>query len=119
MKDTSFSIELLKKYKELKGFKTDAELANSLPAMKQPNVSQIRNGERTLNPEQAMVIAEQCGMDVGEVLVRLDIEKTKSPALKAELEKVLKRLAGAIAVLGLALSLMGSPAKDRPEFAPA
>lgn len=115
----NFSSYLIDEYKKLDGGKSDKIIASELPAMTIGNVSQIRTGLRNLTPEQAMAIAERCGMDVGEVLVRLDIEKAKSPALRAELEKVLKRLAGAIAVLGLALSLMGSPAKDSPEFAPA
>ncbi len=112
MSQYDFSADLIKRYKEIKGFKTDSELANTLPAMKQPNVSQIKSGERPLTPEQAMAIAESCGMDIGEVLVRLDMEKTKSPAVKAELQKVLKRLAGVFAALVLTLNLASTPSQS-------
>ena len=71
--------------------------------------SQIRTGLRHLTPEQAMSIAERCQMDIGEVLVRLDMETSKSPAVKAELQKVLKRLAGVFAAVVLTMSLALTP----------
>lgn len=115
----NFSGYLIDEYKKLDGGKSDKIIASELPAMTVGNVSQIRTGLRNLTPEQAMVIAERCRMDIGETLVKLDIEKAKSPALKAELEKVLKRLAGAIAILGLTLGLMGNPKLESSGFAPA
>lgn len=115
----NYSYWLTEQFKKKFNLPSDRQVALRIENLTEGSLGQIKKGTRNLTPEQAMFIAEQCGLDVGEVLVRLDIEKAKSPALKAELEKVLKRLAGAIAVLGLALSLMGSPAKDSPEFAPA
>jgi len=109
MTSYDYSSELIEKYKTKMGFKTDTELANSLPAMKQPNVNQIRNAQRPLTAEQGLEIAEKCGLDIGEVLVKLDIERSKSPAVQEALTNFLKRIATAVAVVSLSLSLMISP----------
>lgn len=106
----NFSSELIDEYKKLDGGKSDKIIAKELPAMQIGNVSQIRTGLRHLTPEQAMVIAERCGLDIGEVLVKLDMEKAKSPAVKAEFEKILKRLAGVFAGIMLTMSLALTPA---------
>lgn len=105
----NISSELIDEYKKLDGGKTDKDMAKELPSMTVGNVSQIRTGLRHLTPEQAMVIAERCGLDIGEVLVKLDMEKAKSPAVKAEFEKILKRLAGAFAAIALMMNLATAP----------
>jgi hypothetical protein len=69
----------------------------------------VRQG-RHLTLEQAMFIAETYGFDISELSVRLALEKAKSPAIKAELEKVLKRLAGVFAGILLTMSLAMTPA---------
>lgn len=104
-----YSSELIQQYKTALNFKTDTELAASLPAMRQPNVNQIRNAEKPLTAEQGLVIAEKCGLDIGEVLVKLDMERTKNPAVQQALSSLLKRIATAVAVVSLSLSLMMSP----------
>lgn len=105
----NISSNLIDEYKKLDGGKSDKIIAQELPSMTIGNVSQVRTGLRHLTPEQAMFIAERCGLDVGEVLVRLDMEKAKSPAVKAEFEKILKRLAGAFAAVALIVSLAMTP----------
>jgi hypothetical protein len=105
----NISSQLIDEYKKLDGGKSDKVIAQELPAMTIGNVSQVRTGLRHLTPEQALLIAERCGLDIGEVLVRLDMEKAKSPAVKAELEKVLKRLAGVFAGILLTMSLAMTP----------
>lgn len=105
----NFSSNLIDEYKKLDGGKSDKIIAQEVPSMTIGNVSQVRTGLRHLTPEQAMFIAERCGLDIGEVLVRLDMEKAKSPAVKAEFEKILKRLAGAFAAVALIVSLAMTP----------
>lgn len=105
----NFSSNLIDEYKKLDGGKSDKIIAQEVPSMTIGNVSQVRTGLRNLTPEQAMYIAERCGLDIGEVLVRLDMEKAKSPAVKAEFEKILKRLAGAFAAVALIVSLAMTP----------
>lgn len=105
----NFSSNLIDEYKKLDGGKSDKIIAQEVPSMTIGNVSQVRTGLRHLTPEQALFIAERCGLDIGEVLVRLDMEKAKSPAVKAEFEKILKRLAGAFAAVALMMSLAMAP----------
>lgn len=105
----NFSSNLIDEYKKLDGGKSDKIIAQEVPSMTIGNVSQVRTGLRNLTPEQAMYIAERCGLDIGEVLVRLDMERAKSPAVKAEFEKILKRLAGAFAAVALIVSLAMTP----------
>lgn len=107
-----YSGYLIDEYKKLDGGKSDKVIAQELPNMTVGNVSQIRTGLRHLTPEQAMTIAERCGMDIGEALVRLDMETAKSDAVKAELAKVLKRLAGVFAAVALTLNLAMGPSQS-------
>lgn len=108
----NYSYWLVLKLKEKKGVKTDSDIANHIEGLNQGNVAHIKAGRRPLTPEQAMFIAEQCGLDVGEVLVRLDIERTKNPAVKEALGNVLKRIVGAVACISLTMALMMTPASD-------
>ena len=80
--------------------------------MNQGNIANIKAGKRYLTPEQALQIALECNLDVGEVLVRLDMEKTKSDAVRGALGAVLKRIAGAVAAIALIAGLMTTPAND-------
>lgn len=105
----NFSWQLIEQFKIAIGAKSDRQAGLQIEKMTDGNLGQIKKGERHLTPEQAMFIAERCGLDIGEVLVRLDMEKSKSPAVKAELAKVLKRLAGAFAAMALVVSLAMIP----------
>lgn len=108
----NYSYWLVTKLKELKGVKTDSEIAGQIEGLNQGNVAHIKAGRRPLTPEQALYIAEQCGLDIGEVLVKLDMERTKSPAVRDALSSVLKRIAGAVACISLTVALMMTPAND-------
>ena len=105
----NFSWHLIEQFKNAIGAKSDRQAGMQIEKMTDCNLGQIKKGERHLTPEQALHIAERCGLDIGEVLVRLDMEKSKSPAVKAELAKVLKRLAGAFAAVALMMSLAMAP----------
>lgn len=108
----NISSTLIDQYKALGGGKSDKIIAQEVPNMTIGNVSQVRTGLRHLTPEQAMFIAEKCGLDIGEVLVKLDMEKAKTPEVRAEFEKILKRLAGAVAGIILTMGMMIAPASD-------
>jgi plasmid maintenance system antidote protein VapI len=108
----NYSYWLLETFKKVKGLSANKDLVTLIDELSESHLSNIKAGRRHLTPEQAMFIAEQCGMDIGEVLVRLDMETSKSPAVKAELQKVLKRLAGVFAALVLTLNLAGSPSQS-------
>lgn len=108
----NYSYWLVTKLKEKVGLKTDSEIAERIDGLNQGNVAHIKAGRRHLTPEQALFIAEQCNLDIGEVLVKLDMEKTKSPAVREALGSVLKRIAGAVAAIALIAGLMTTPASD-------
>ena len=108
----NYSYWLLETFKKVKGLSANKDLVTLIDELSESHLSNIKAGRRNLTPEQAMFIAEQCGMDIGEVLVRLDMETSKSPAVKAELQKVLKRLAGVFAALALTLNLASSPSQS-------
>jgi plasmid maintenance system antidote protein VapI len=105
----NYSYWLLENYKKQKGLSANKDLVSLISELSESHLSNIKAGRRHLTPEQAMQIAAECGLDIGEVLVRLDMEKSKSPAVKAEFEKILKRLAGAFAAMALVVSLAMIP----------
>lgn len=109
----NYSWYLIEQFKKQIGAKSDRQAGLLIDKMTDGNLGQIKKGDRHLTPEQGMFIAERCGLDIGEVLVKLDMEKAKSPAIKAELEKVLKRLAGVFAgvMLTMSLALMPAPSE--------
>ena len=108
----NFSWSLVEVLKEKTGAKSDRQAGLMLEKMTDGNLGQIKAGKRHLTPEQALYIAEQCGLDIGEVLVKLDMEKTKSPAVKEALGNVLKRIAGAVAGIILTMGIMATPASE-------
>lgn len=108
----NYSYWLLQEFKTRKGLKANKELGNYIDEMSESNVSNIKAGRRQLTPEQGLFIAEQCGMDIGEVLVKLDMERTKNPAVQEALSSLLKRIAGAVAVISLSLGLIMTPVSE-------
>jgi len=115
--EQNYSYWLIEQYKLKSGIEKNREAAETL-GLNEGNVSSIKSGKRHLTPEQALFIAEQCGLDIGEVLVKLDMEKAKSPAVREALGSVLKRIAGAVAAIALITGLMTTPASDEgPTFA--
>jgi hypothetical protein len=108
--ENNYSYWLAEQFKKQLNLPSDRQVALRIEKLTEASLGQIKKGDRHLTPEQAMFIAETCGFDIGEVLVRLDMEKAKSPAIKAELEKVLKRLAGVFAGIMLTMSLALMPA---------
>ena len=109
MQQENYSYWLIQKFKELKNIKTDTEAASQIEGANQGNLANIKAGKRHLTPEQGLYIAEKCGLDIGEVLVKLDIERSKNPMVQEALTSLLKRIATAVAVVSLSLSLMISP----------
>jgi hypothetical protein len=109
MQQENYSYWLIQQFKELKNIKTDTEAAAHIEGANQGNIANIKAGKRHLTPEQGLFIAEKCGMDIGEVLVKLDIERSKNPVIQEALTNFLKRIATAVAVVSLTLGLMTSP----------
>lgn len=105
----NYSYWLITQLKEKKGLTKDSEVAALIEGANQGNIAHIKAGRRHLTPEQGLSVAEQCGLDIGEVLVKLDIERSKNPVIQEALTNFLKRIATAVAVVSLTLGLMGTP----------
>lgn len=110
--EENYSWWLIEQLKQKMGVSSDRKAGLTLEKMNDGNLGQIKAGKRHLTPEQALFIAEQCNLDIGEVLVKLDMEKAKSPAVREALGNVLKRIAGAVAAIALIVGLMTTPASD-------
>lgn len=104
----NFSNKLIDEYKATKGIKTDAEVAELLPEMHKGNLSKIRKGaeSRTLNEEQALFIANECGLNPQWVLVQLAEEKSRSEDAKAIWSNLAKKLSRTVTAAALAVSLV-------------
>jgi hypothetical protein len=105
----NYSYSLIEIFKEKTGITKNREIAKLIEGMNEGNLSKIKSGERSLTPEQGLFVAERCGLDIGEVLVKLDIERSKNPMIQEALTSFLKRIATAVAVVSLSLSLMMAP----------
>ena len=105
----NFSYTLIEMFKSKKGITKNRDVVSMIEGMNEGNLSNIKAGNRHLTPEQGLFIAEQCGLDIGEVLVKLDMERSKSPAVQEALSSLLKRIAGAFAGLALMASLAMAP----------
>ncbi|WP_445766603.1 hypothetical protein [Rheinheimera sp.] len=110
--ENNYSWWLVEQLKKKINAKSDRQAGMQIEKMTDGNLGQIKAGKRHLTPEQGLYIAEQCGLDIGEVLVKLDMEKAKSPAVREALGSVLKRIAGAVACISLTMALMMTPASD-------
>ncbi|CAI3799120.1 hypothetical protein [Rheinheimera sp. MM224] len=105
----NYSYSLIETFKAKKGITKNRDVVDLIEGMNEGNLSNIKSGNRHLTPEQGLFIAEQCGLDIGEVLVKLDIERSKNPAVQEALTQFLKRIATAVAVVSLTLGLMMAP----------
>lgn len=105
----SYSYELIEIFKKRKGITKNRDVLELIKGMSEGNLSNIKAGRRHLTQEQGLFIAEQCGLDIGEVLVKLDMERNKNPVVQEALSNLLKRIATAVAVVSLSLSLMIAP----------
>ena len=119
----TFSVELIDLFKEKRGLTSDNKAAAEIPAMNSGNLSKIRNGAdgRHLNEEQALFIANECGLNPEWVLVHLAEEKAKSDEAKtvwANLAKKISRSATA-AILAVIVIFGGLDVKqaDSPVLA--
>jgi hypothetical protein len=105
----NYSYELIEIFKTKKGLTKNRDAISLIDGMNEGNLSNIKAGKRHLTQEQGLFIAEQCGLDIGEVLVKLDMERSNSTVVKEALSNLLKRIATAVAAISLMIGLMGSP----------
>lgn len=107
----NYSYTLIEIFKAKKGITKNRDVVSMIEGMNEGNLSNIKAGNRHLTPEQGLFIAEQCGLDIGEVLVKLDMERAKSPAVQEALSSLLKRIAGVFAAIALTMNLAAEPSQ--------
>lgn len=85
-----FAYELIEKYMALKCYSQAKQAAADL-GMSPQMATMIKRGERNLPEETAIYIAETCGLDVNEVLLKLQAEKAKSEKERSVWTDMLKK----------------------------
>lgn len=113
----NFSNQLIDKYKEVCGAKSDAATAANVPNMTRMNLSAIRKGERHLTEEQALWIANECQLDSAMVLVELAAETSRSESAKDVWARLAKKLkaAASTAIVAAFLMVLAVPAPNPPQ----
>lgn len=98
-----FSYELIQELKKKLGIEKDVEVAELMPAMNKGNLSSIKSGRRHLTEEQALFIANECGLNTEWVLVQLAEETAKSEEAKSAWHNLAKKLNKSVSAAILAL----------------
>lgn len=85
-----YSFELIQTYMKAKNY-TQAKQAALDLGYSEGFVSKVKDGKKNISEESAIYIAERCGLDVSEVLIKLQAEKAKSESEKAAWLTMLKK----------------------------
>ena len=85
-----FSYELIEAYMKAKNYSQAKQAALDL-GFSNSFITKLKQGEKKIAEESAIYIAERCGMDVNEVLIKLQAEKAKSDIEKAAWTDMLKK----------------------------
>lgn len=114
-----FSYELINEFKKAKGLKTDVEVMAFFEGMNSGNMSNIKKGNRSLKNEQALFIADECGLNPEWVLVQLEEEKAVRLNAKREADiwhNIAKKISKSVTAAALALIVIfsGLEAKHEP-----
>ncbi|MCQ1056929.1 DUF3693 domain-containing protein [Photobacterium sp. ZSDE20] len=106
--------QLLNKYKELKNYIQDKQIAADL-GMDTAKLSRIRKGDRYLTENEAIFLAEQTNTDVHEVLIYLAADKAKTFKAKQAWQDITAKLSSQ-GFRGLTLGLTGFLALSEPKI---
>ncbi|WP_337843149.1 DUF3693 domain-containing protein [Rheinheimera sp.] len=105
----NYSYELVQEYKKVAGIGSDTVASKAIPKLSQGRLSDIKSGKHWLTEEQAVWIAEQCQLNIQEVLVRLSAETAKTEQGKTAWAELAKKLFGHGLALVFAVGLSISP----------
>lgn len=72
-----YSFELIQMYMSAKNYTKAKQAALDL-GYSEGFISKIKDGKKNISEESAIYIAENCGMNIDEVLIKLQIEKSKN-----------------------------------------
>lgn len=85
-----YSFELIQTYMKAKNY-TQAKQAALDLGYSEGFVSKVKDGKKNISEESAIYIAKRCGLDVNEVLIKLQAEKAKSDTEKSAWLEMLKK----------------------------
>lgn len=85
-----FAYSIIEAYMKAKNY-TQAKQAAADLGFDASMISNIKRGAKKLPEESAIYMAERCGMDVDEVMLKLRAEQAKSESEKAVWERILKK----------------------------
>jgi transcriptional regulator with XRE-family HTH domain len=85
-----YQYELIEIYMKTKGY-SQAKQASSDLGISGAQITRIKTGERKIDEETAIYIAERCGLEVEEVLIKLSEEHAKTDKEKAVWANILKK----------------------------
>lgn len=101
-----YQYELIEIYMKTKGYSQAKQAAMDL-GIDPSQITRFKKGDRKIEEETAIYIAKRCGLDVSEVLIKLQAEKAKSETEKAAWAEILKKYKTAAmeSIEGFAMSL--------------
>lgn len=85
-----YQYELIEIYMKTKGY-SQAKQAGVDLGISGAQITRIKTGERKIDEETAIYIADTCGLDVSEVLLKLQAEKAKSEKERTVWSDILKK----------------------------
>jgi len=90
-----FSYELIQTYMRAKNY-TQAKQAASDLGYSNAFLSNIKSGKKNISEESAIYIAERCGLDIDETLIKLQIEKSRTESEKSAWMMMLEKFSHGI-----------------------
>ncbi|MPY01282.1 DUF3693 domain-containing protein [Salinivibrio sp. VYel4] len=103
-----FHSELLDAYKKAKNYVQDKQIAHDLE-LPPSRISEMRKGKRYMSDKSAVFLAQEAGLDIHEVIIKIAADRAKTDETKKAWETVLGKLRsqGLHSIQGLSLGLMG------------
>ncbi|OOF24419.1 DUF3693 domain-containing protein [Salinivibrio sp. IB872] len=103
-----FHSELLDAYKKAKNYVQDKQIAHDLE-IPPSRISEMRKGKHYLSESAAIFLAQEAGLDIHEVLIKIAADRAKNTQTKKAWETILGKLhsQGLHCIQGLSLGLMG------------
>lgn len=85
-----YSYELIQQYMNVKNYTKAKQAAIDL-GYSDAFLSKIKSGQKNISEESAIYIAQRCGLNVDEVLIKLQIEKSRNETEKSAWSNMLAK----------------------------
>lgn len=112
-----YELDLLEKYKQKLGIKTDYEAAEALGFANNSFISRVKSGTRHFSDEKIVEMSLVVGIEPHKALIKVHVERAKDSSVRSAWEEAAKKLASVCAVCALGLSLMFTPSNVQAQTA--